>query len=201
LSFDVDELRRMLKKKGEPGSLPESSVFDRLEAKEKPPKAVKRRIMKSPSGEILYEEVDETTVDPYTLQPEHTVTYATAKCEQCGLPITGEMLTQDQVKPCILCGKFTCPRCRVNTDVAEYLKPEVRHQPLCGNCFHAFTKSIILTCPNCDQPVKSYYDIKTCAGWCDRKVCPSCGAQGEAGQLLCRRCFPKYTILHEEMKV
>lgn len=201
MSFDVRELKRMLGKKPEPGSLPETDVFDRLEAKDPPPKAVTRKTMQNLAGKVLYEEVYETTVNPYTLQPERKVTITTDKCEQCGLPITGEMLTMDQVKPCIVCRKLTCPRCRINTDVSEYLKPEVRHQSLCANCFHTFTRSIIITCPKCDQPVKNYDDIKTCAGWCNQKVCPSCGTHGMADQLFCRRCFEKHSLLQQEMRI
>lgn len=151
-------------------------------------------------GNVLYEERDETSINPWTAQPERKVVYTTRKCEGCSLPLTAEMLSTDQVKPCILCGKVTCPRCRVNTEVTEYLKPEVRGQPLCGNCFHTFTRSLIIVCPSCDQPAKSYYDIKTCAGWCSSKVCPSCGIQVELGGLVCRRCHPKHVALIEELR-
>lgn len=193
---DSEELKKLLKEKASQNEGLKNNVFDRMEVKDKHGKCVVRRIIKDKSGRMVYEEERELTVNPYTLQEETNVTYVTEKCECCNLPITGEMLASDQVKPCSLCGRMTCPRCRVNTDVDEYLKPEVRKQPLCQNCWNIFAKTLIIHCASCGQPVRNYEELKVC-GMCARKVCASCSVNFR-GILLCNKCYLGYV---EEMGV
>ena len=178
--MDIDDVKRMLSKRkdGDP--------TERMEYRTPPGKSTIRREVKTRDGETIYVENREITVNPYTAQQEHVIIEISQRCESCGMPITGEMLALDLIRPCISCQKKTCPRCRVNTNVHEYLRPEVRGQPICEPCWNRFTQQLIVLCPNCRQPVKDYYDIKRCR--CNVKVCPACGVSVPGGGLLCRRC-------------
>jgi RecJ-like exonuclease len=60
-------------------------------------------------------------------------------------------------------------------------------------------EQLMIHCPSCKQRVRNYSDIKQCAGWCEEKLCPSCGIQIESGGLACNRCHPKYSALKEEL--
>lgn len=160
-----------------------------------------RTIVKTRSGETVYSEEKEVKVDPYTAQNEETITYVSEVCESCGQAITGEMLAQDLIRPCSVCGRKTCQRCRINTSATEYLKPQVRGQTVCQDCWSspAIAKELQIRCPSCDSPVKDHYDMKTCAGWCEQKICPSCGILTRQGGLVCRRCHLKYSALEDEL--
>jgi len=162
-----------------------------------------RTIVKTPSGETVYTEEKEVKIDPYTAQSEAITTYVSDACESCGQAITGEMLALDLIRPCFVCGKKTCQRCRANTNLTEYLKPQVRGQPVCSSCWTspAILRELIIRCPSCDQQVKDSNDIRTCGGWCREKICPSCGIQTAAGGLVCNACYPKYAALKEELRI
>jgi len=132
-SFDPDELRRLLR--SQPSSPEAAKPLESLKVKPEGVRVAVSKQITDEKGNVLYEERDETAINPWTAQPERKVVYATRKCEGCGLPLTAEILSTDQVKPCILCGKVTCPRCRVNTEVTEYLKPEVRGSHYAATAF------------------------------------------------------------------
>jgi hypothetical protein len=123
-------------------------------------------------------------------------------CESCGEAVTPAMLTLGLVKRCVACGRRTCPQCRVATNQNEYLKPEVRGQPVCYDCWSSpfVMNRLQITCRSCNHPARNYSDIKTCLGWCNprREICLSCGVPVEGG-LVCRQCLPKYSSLKEEL--
>ena len=185
MGIDVDELRKMLKERKE------VDIFSRMEYRKPPGKSRIRREIRTPEGELVYVEEREVIINPYTGQQEQKITIVSQKCEVCGMPITGEMLAMDQIKPCIICGRKTCPRCRVNTDVVEYLKPEVRGQPLCQECWNTLASQLIITCPTCGKPARNYSEIKKCA-ICGIDVCQSCGVPLSGGLMLCSRCAMDY---------
>lgn len=137
MGIDIDELRRLLE-----GKRRKPDVFDRMQYRGKPAKTRIVREVRTPDGEPIYTEIREVTVNPYTTEQEHKVVYVTRRCPVCGLPITGEMLATDQIKLCILCGRPTCPRCRANTDIDEWIRPEIRGQPICLECW---TKFVVLS--------------------------------------------------------
>ena len=182
MSVDENELKRMLSERSR-----KDDPFFRMEHKPKPGKSKVRREIQTPDGETIYVEEREITTNPYSAQQEHTIIQISHRCESCKMPITGEMLALDEIKPCINCHRQTCPRCRVNTNLHEYIRPEIRGQPLCQICWDRHVQSLIVTCPSCKQPVKDSYDIKQCA-YCGRKVCPACGVSILGGALLCASC-------------
>ena len=182
-SVDIDDLKRMLDKKKRT-----DDALDRMNYQKPPGKSTVRREVKTPDGETIYIEDRQITVNPYTAQQEHVIIQISHKCESCGMPITGEMLSLDLIRPCMCCHKKTCPRCRVNTNLHEYIKPEVRGQALCQTCWGRHIQTLVVTCPNCKQPVKEYYDVKQC-GQCGYKVCPACGVSLPSGALVCGSCF------------
>jgi hypothetical protein len=182
-NIDADELKRMLNKNNR-----KSDLLDRMEYRKPPGKATVRREVKTPDGEIIYIEDRQITVNPYSAQQEHIIVQISHKCECCGMPVTGEMLALDLIRPCTSCQKKTCPRCRINTNLHEFLKPEVRGQTVCNECWNRFAHELIVHCPNCKQPVKNHYDIKTCNN-CEDKICPACGISLPSGGLICSRCF------------
>ncbi len=193
---DDDELRKLLReRKGR------RNYANRMPYKGKLGISKVRTIVKTRSGETVYAEEKEVNVDPYTAQNEETTTYVSDGCESCGQAITGEMLALDLIKPCFVCGRKTCQRCRANTSVSEYLKPQARGQAVCQDCWNspAIAKELQIRCPSCESPAKDHYDIKTCAGWCEQKICPSCGVLTPQGGLVCRRCQPKYSALAQEL--
>jgi hypothetical protein len=115
-------------------------------------------------GETAYEIEKRVSANPYSAEQKEEITHVTPRCESCGEPITTDMFARGDVKPCLVCGKKTCPRCRANTDLHEYLKPQARGQPVCLECWNSpfIAKELFITCPSCDQPVRNYTDIKTC---------------------------------------
>lgn len=159
----------------------------------------KRSVM-TPDGETVYTEEKQVTVDPFAPHQEEIVTEVSPRCESCGQLLTREMFSFD-VKPCFVCKKKTCSRCRPNTNVTEFLKPEVRGQPICFDCWNSafIMKQLQITCPSCGHPVRNYDDIKTCMGWCREKRCQSCGIPTDQGGLVCGKCHPKYAALAQEL--
>lgn len=183
-NIDINELKRLLAEKKSGSDDP----FAKMEHKPAPGKSKTRREIRTPDGETVYVEDREVTVNPYSAQQEHTIIQISHRCESCQMPITGEMLSLDLIKPCVSCQKRTCPRCRVNTNLHEYLKPEIRGQALCQTCWDRYAHTLVVTCPNCKQPVKDYYDVKHC-GHCGSNVCPACGVPLPGGALICSSCF------------
>ena len=181
--IDIEDLKKMLNKKRET-----DDRLERMEYQKPPGKSTVRREVKTLDGETIYVEDRQITVNPYSAQQEHVIIQISHRCESCSMPITGEMLALDLIKPCTVCRKKTCPRCRINTNLHEYLKPEVRGQSICSECWNRFAHELILGCPNCKQPVKDNYDVK-CCGECGLKVCPACGVSLPGGALICRTCF------------
>ena len=197
LAVDDDNLRKLLKERKR-----RKGYADRMPYRKKVGVSKIRTIVKTPSGETVYSEEKEVKINPYTAENEETTTYVSDKCG-CGRPVTGEMLALDLIKPCFVCRRITCQSCRANTNQTEYLKPQVRGQPVCTSCWTspAILREMMIRCPSCDQPVKDYYDIKTCGGWCRDKICPSCGIQTHTGGLVCNACYPKYAALKEELRI
>jgi predicted amidophosphoribosyltransferase len=76
----------------------------------------------------------------------------------------------------------------VNTNLHEYLRPEIRGQPLCQTCYQLHFHNLIVTCPSCQQAVKDTYDVKRCTH-CYRSTCPSCGVPIPKGGMLCGPCY------------
>jgi len=183
--IDINELKRQLAEKKTDSH---DDPFTKMEHEPAPGKARTRREIRTADGETIYVEEREITVNPYSAQQEHTIVQISHRCESCQLPITGEMFSLDLIKPCVSCQKKTCPRCRINTNLHEYLKPEIRGQALCQSCWDRHAHTLVVTCPNCKQPVKDYYDVKRCSH-CDLKVCPACGVPLPGGALICGSCF------------
>jgi hypothetical protein len=154
-------------------------------------------------GNVLYKEQAETAIDAATMQPEIKILKETLKCS-CGQPFDEHMLMSDQVRVCGICSAVTCVRCWANTNVTEYFKPQVRGQTICLSCWNNPTimSQLMIKCPTCDHPVRNYGEIKDCFGWHERphKICPSCGIPGQIGELVCRKCHPKYVSLMEVLK-
>ncbi len=182
--IDDKDLRRIINEKN-PDEHP--SPFDRMEYREPPGQARSRREIQTPDGRRIYAEDRIVTVNPYDASQEQRIIQITEQCEGCGLPVTAEMLALDLIKPCAGCGRKTCPRCRMNTNLHEYLKIEIRGQTLCDTCWHRLSKQFIITCPNCHQPAKDYYDLKLCGG-CGTKICPACGVPSEYREIICIDC-------------
>jgi hypothetical protein len=185
MSVTEEELKQMLAERTNP-----EDPFSRMEYKPRPGKSKTLREIKTPDGETIYIEDREITLNPYSGQQEHRIIQITKRCESCGMPITAEMLALDEVKPCINpnCRKITCPRCRVNTNLHEYLRPEIRGQPLCQICYSTHFRNVIMMCPSCHQAAKDPYDVKLCVQ-CNRTTCPSCGVPIEGGGMLCGSCY------------
>jgi hypothetical protein len=196
LAVDEDELKRLLKERRRGGNRP----LHGMDLKTSIGDSVFKEVVKTPDGKTAYEIEKRVTANPYSAEQREEITHVTPPCESCGEPIAPDMFARGDVKPCLVCGKKTCKRCRANTDLHE-LKPQVRGQPVCLKCWNSsfVARELFIRCPSCDQPVKDYYDIKTCTGWCNKKICPSCGVQVEVGGLVCHRCEPKYSALKEEL--
>lgn len=192
MSMTEEELKQMLAEKSNRGD-----PFSRLEYKPKPGKSKTLREIRTPDGETIYVERREVSLNPYNAEQEHSIIQITKRCESCSMPITGEMLAMDEIKPCVnpRCRKITCPRCRVNTNLHEYLRPEIRGQSLCQTCYSTHFRNVIMSCPSCHQTIKDSYDAKTCAH-CERIACPSCGVPIEGGGMLCGHCHEE----HEQME-
>jgi hypothetical protein len=133
------------------------------------------------------------------MQPEIKILKEALKC-RCGQPFDEHMLMSDQVKICTVCDDVTCVRCWANTDQREYLRAEIRGQTICKSCYNALGERLFIKCPSCGQTLRDYYDMKICAGWCRRMICPSCGIPGQVGQLVCRKDHPKYVSLMEVLR-
>lgn len=196
LAVDEDELKRLLKERRRGSSGP----LDGMDLKSSVGDSVIKEVVKTRDGKTAYEIEKRVSANPYSAEQREEITHVTPPCESCGEPITSVMFAQGDVKPCLTCGKKTCPRCRANTDLHE-LKPQVRGQPVCLKCWNSsfVARELFITCPTCKQPVKDGYDVKTCLGWCGRKICPSCGVHAESEGLVCGECFPKYTALRDEL--
>ncbi len=164
-------------------------IFERMDHRPPPKHAEIEETMRSIDGEEIYSQKRRVTVDPYTLEQKHKITYTTKKCG-CGEPITGQMLATELIQKCVMCGESTCPSCRANTEV-DYLKPEVRGQTVCKNCFNQVAGQLLLTCPSCRQPIGETRDIKRCA-YCPSKICESCGVKLPIGAYVCSNCFVKH---------
>jgi hypothetical protein len=196
LPLDEDDLRRILRERQRKG-LNHSEPNDDHEIS--PSKFV--TIYKADDGTEYLREERVVRVDPYSPQQTEIATITSRRCETCNEPISKELFLSGLVRPCFVCKRGTCPKCRANTDLHEFLRPEVRGQPVCMNCWNSKTilEQLMIHCPSCRQRVRNYSDIKQCAGWCEEKLCPSCGIQVESGGLVCNRCHPKYSALKEEL--
>ncbi len=196
MAVDENEPRRLQKERKRGSNRP----LDGMGLKTSIGESTIKEVMKTPDGETAHEVENRSSANPYSAEQREEITHITAPCENCGEPITTDMFARGDVKPCLVCGTKTCPRCRANTNLQE-LKPQDRGQPVCLKCWNSsfVAGELFIRCPSCDQPVRDYYDIKTCIGWCDRKICPSCGIQATSRGLVCERCFPKYTALRDEL--
>jgi hypothetical protein len=183
-SIDSDDLDRMLGKKT---STSRDDPFGKVEYKPPPPRARNYREIRTPDGETIYRELSEQTINPYSLQQESHIIQISNRCQSCLSPITGEMLSLDLIRPCLRCHKLTCPRCRCNTNLDE-LKPQYKGQTLCQVCWEKHYNELLISCPNCGQPVKDSYDVKKCPD-CEEATCPACGVPVPGGALICGQCF------------
>ena len=184
--IDSDDLDRML---GKRKATNPDDPFNKAEYKPPPPRARNYREIRTPEGETIYTEISEQTVNRYSAQQESRIIQISHRCESCRMPITGEMLSLDVIRPCVLCHKRTCQRCRANTSLNE-LKPQYRDQSICQTCCDTHFHRLVASCPNCMQPVKDAYDVKTCVD-CGEAVCPACAVPLPGGALICGPCFRK----------
>jgi len=92
--INMDDLKRMLNEKKRMGD-----TLERMEYRTPPGKSTVRREVKTPDGETIYIEDRQITVNPYSAQQEHTIVQISQRCESCAMPITGEMLALDLIKP------------------------------------------------------------------------------------------------------
>jgi len=187
LSNEEDEYLRALRERRRKSF--SGDIFERMDYRPPPQHAEIEESIKGEDGEEIYSAKRHVTVDPYTLEQKQKITYTTKKCS-CGEPITGQMLATELIQKCTVCGQATCPSCRANTEI-EYLKPEVRGQTVCKNCFNQLASQLLLTCPTCSQPIKENKDVKVCA-YCPRKICESCGIRLPIGAYVCSSCFGKH---------
>ena len=199
LPLDDDDLRRMLREgqkkayQSDPGNNHEIS----------PSKFV--TVYKTDDGKEYFREERVVNVNPLSPEQTEIATFTSRRCETCNEPIKKEWRLAGLVGPCFVCRRETCPQlgCRANTDTNEFLRAEVRRQPVCANCWNSKTilEQLMIHCPSCGQRVRDYVDIKQCAaGWCrGEKICPSCGIQTGSDSLVCNSCHLKYSLLQEEL--
>jgi hypothetical protein len=194
LPLDDDKLRRLLRERQTKGP-DQSDPSDDHEIS--PSKFV--TIYKASDDEEYLREERVVKIDLHSPEQTEIATITSRRCKTCNEPIDKTMF--GFVRPCFSCKRETCPRCRANTDQNEYLRPEVRGQPVCMNCWNSKTilEQLMVHCPSCGQRVRSYSDIKQCAGWCREKLCPSCGIPTGADSLVCKNCHVKYSLLQEEL--
>jgi hypothetical protein len=195
LPLDDDELRRLLRERQTKSASPSDSNNNHEIA---PSRFV--TIYKSDDDKEYLREERVVRVDPYSPQQTEIATITSRRCKTCNEPIDKTMF--GFVRPCFNCKSETCPRCRANTDQNEYLRPEVRGQPVCMNCWNSKTvlEQLMIHCPTCGQRVRTYAEIKQCIGWCRQKICTSCGTTTDLGSLVCNLCYPKYEAFREEVR-
>ena len=194
LPLDEDGLRRLLKEKKTEGPSSQGKENDFS-----PSRFVS--IYKADDDKEYLREERIVRVSPYSTEQTEIAITTSRRCETCNEPISKEDLLSGRVKPCFVCKRGTCPKCRANTDLNEYLRPEVRGQTVCMNCWNSKTilEQLMIHCPSCGQRVRNYTDIRKCAGWCGEKLCPSCGIQTGSDSLVCSNCHLKYSLLSEEL--
>ncbi len=159
-------------------------------------------VYKTDDGTEYFREERVVNVNPLSPEQTEISTFTSQRCETCNQPIAKEMLLGGLIRPCFVCKRDTCPKCRANTDMHEFLRPEVRGQPVCVDCWNsrAILEQLMIHCPSCKQRVRNYTDIKQCAAsWCEEKVCLSCGIPTGADSLVCNKCNIKYSLLQEEL--
>lgn len=196
LPLDDDELRRLLRERQTKGTGPSDSNSNHEIS---PSRFV--TIYKADDDKEYLREEREVRVDPYSPQQTEIATITSRRCDTCNEPLAKEEVLSGSVRPCFVCKRGTCIKCRANTNLNEYLRPEVRGQPVCMNCWNSKTilEQLMIHCPSCGQRARNYADIKKCAGWCGEKLCPSCGIQTGSDSLVCNNCHLKYSLLTEEL--
>jgi hypothetical protein len=195
LPLDEDDLRRLLRER----KTEESHSQRNDNADFSPSRFV--TIYKDDEDKEYLREERIVTVNPYSTEQTEIAVTTSRRCDTCNEPISKEMFLSGSVRPCFVCKRGTCPKCRANTDLNEFLRPEVRGQPICLNCWNSKTilEQLMIHCPSCGQRVRNYLDIRKCAGWCQEKLCSSCGIQTGSDSLVCNTCHLKYSLLMEEL--
>lgn len=157
-------------------------------------------VYRSPDGAEIFREEKVVDIDPRTAQQAEFITRTSRPCDRCNGPITKEMLDTCSYGTCFVCDFLVCANCMANTNLNEYLRPEVRGQTVCKKCWttREILERLMIHCPSCNQRVRNYSEIKQCAGWCKKALCPSCGIPTETG-LACNLCNLKIAIFNQEV--
>ena len=194
LPLDDENLRRILRERQKRQPVPKGTIDDFS-----PSRFV--TIYKSDDDQEYLREERIIRVNPYSPEQTEIAITTSRRCETCNEPIPKEMFLSGSVRPCFVCKSGTCLSCRPNTNLNEYLRPEVRGQPVCMNCWNSKTilEQLMIHCPSCGQRVRNYSDIKQCAGLRHEKLCTSCGIPTGLDSLVCNHCHLKYSLLQEEL--
>lgn len=117
-----------------------------------------RKIVDSKTGRVISTEERWVKVGSEEGAAKEEVVYAVGTCETCGRPITQDLLTRHEIRTCIVCGKDTCPACRVNTSPLP-LPPKYRGQTICEECLRNFRE-----CQVCGTlyPISELYTCEDC---------------------------------------